>query len=306
MGVGHPNITDLESIGGSIEATFPEMGRARPLRVLGSGFRSVAVETAGGVVVKVGLIPDAADDYAKEWRIGRFLAEHLRGIVPEPRWYAPPCAEFAHGAIAYRKLTGETPAWGADPGAAFARDLGAFMARLHAIPEESARKAGMAEVDSYRRALGARSVVMPVLAGRLDHQAYAQVAAWWNAFETDAGMQTRRVAVCHHDLWHDNLLKSEDGRLSGVLDIAHVEVGDPAHDFAAPHYFGEVRLAEVIDSYRQHGGTYDAGDEHRARRYYQAREFGGLAWAIEHHDADEITDSIDKISRGSVVVDLSP
>jgi aminoglycoside phosphotransferase (APT) family kinase protein len=292
---------DLEELATAVERKFPELRPLRPLSPLGSGFRSVAVETPGGAVLRIGQSRDAADDYAKEWRIGPFLAQHMGGVLPEPRWYAEPCAEFPHGLLGYRKLPGETPAWGAAPGPAFARDLGAFMARLHALPIDEARAAGVPEVDSYRRLLGARDVVLPVLAARLEARALARIEAWWAAFAADDGMRTGRRAVCHHDLWHDNLLRSESGRLSAVLDIAHVELGDPAHDFSAPRYFGNAFMAELVAAYRDGGGHLDAGDEHRAKRFYEGREFGGLAWAIEHSDKREIEHAIEKILRGPIL-----
>jgi macrolide phosphotransferase len=218
--------------------------------------------------------------------------------VPEPHWYSAPREGLPHGALGYRTLPGETPAWGADPGSAFARDLGAFMARLHGLRTDDARSAGAPEVDSYARLLGARDVVLPVLAQQLDADAYARVASWWADFAHDARMRTKRRTLCHHDLWHDNLLRSVDGRLSGVLDIAHMEVGDPAHDFAAPRYFGEAFLSELTAAYRDGGGQFDAQDAYRAQRFHEGREFGGLAWAVEHDDGQETGESIEKIRRG--------
>jgi aminoglycoside phosphotransferase (APT) family kinase protein len=296
-----PPENDLDRLANAIEQRFPELRSVRPLSVLGRGFRSLAVETAGGVVLRVGRSPDAAGDYVKEWRMRHFLAKRMGGILPEPRWYAEPCANFPNGALGYRKLPGATPVWGVDPGAAFARDLGAFMARLHQLPADEARAAGVPEVDSYRRLLGARDVVMPVLAGRLDADAFARIEAWWAAFRPDLRMRTPRLVVCHHDLWHANLLRSESGRLSGVLDIAHVELGDAAHDFAAPRYFGDAFVAELLSAYRAEGGHFDADDEYRAQRFYEGREFGGLAWAVEHNEDREIEEAIKKIIRGPIL-----
>ena len=114
-------------------------------------------------------------------------------------------------------------------------------------------------------------------------------------------MQMARMAVCHHDLWHDNLLRSQSGHLSGVLDIAHVEVSDPAHDFAAPRYFGDSFMADLLSAYTLAGGQFDAEDEYRAQRFYEGREFGGLAWAVEHNDTQEIEESIEKILHGPIL-----
>jgi macrolide phosphotransferase len=292
---------DLEALAAAIERRFRDMRPVRPISVLGRGFRSVALETMGRIVVRVGQSSEAADDYAREWRIGAFLSRQLGDMVPEPRWYAEPCDDFPHGALGYRKLPGDTPPWGSDPGTTFARDLGAFIAKLHALSVDEARAVGVPEVGAYERMLGARDVVLPVLKARVDAPSFAPIDAWWTSFTEDERMQTARLAVCHHDLWHDNLLRSKEGRLAGVLDMAHVEISDPAHDFAAPRYFGDAFIVELLAAYREAAGTFDAEDGHRAQRYFEAREFGGLAWAIEHDDKPEIEDAIDKIINGPIL-----
>ncbi len=295
------SLEDLDALAVAIEVRFPDINPVRPLEVVGRGFRSLAIGTASGVVVRVGQSDDAAEDYAREWRIGSFLTKHLGSIVPEPRWYAAPGVEFPHGALGYVRLAGNAPEFGADPGATFARDLGAFLARLHALPTKEALGAGVRKVDSYRRVIGARGVVMPTLAPRLAADSLERLEAWWRAFTDDSRMQATGTAVCHHDLWHDNLLRSDSGHLSGVLDIAHVEVGDPAHDFPAPRYFGHSFMQELVAAYRAGGGSFDENVEYRAQRYWEAREFGGLAWAIEHDDALEIDEAVEKIRWGPIL-----
>ena len=116
-------------------------------------------------------------------------------------------------------------------------------------------------------------------------------------------MQPPRLACCHHDLWHDNLLRSPSGRLTGVLDIAHVEVGDPAHDFPAPRYFGDPFMEKLLAAYRAAGGAFDVSDEYRGQRFHEGREFGGLAWAIEHDDDREVDVAVEKITRGPLFAD---
>jgi macrolide phosphotransferase len=249
-------------------------------------------------VVRVGLLAAAAAEYERERRIAPFLAKRLRGLVPEARWHAAPSAALPHGAIAYRKLAGAPPAWGEDPGPGFARDLGAFMARLHALPVAEARGAGVPEVDTHRRVLGARDVVTPVLAARLPAAALQRVEVWWKAFASDGRMATARRTVCHHDLWHENLLRLESGRLAGVLDLAHVEIADPAQDFAAPRHFGEAFFERLVAAYVDAGGKFGEGEAHRAWRYWEAREFGGLAWAIEHDEEREVEEGVRKILAG--------
>lgn len=297
---------DLEHLATALETTFPTLRPVRPLSILGRGFRSMAVETGSGDVVRIGLSPDAARDYAKEWRIGPFVALHLGTVVPRPLWYAEPSAALPHGALGYRKIPGHLPPWGVDPGAAFAHDLGAFMARLHQLPVQEARAAGVPDVDAYRRVLSAREVVMPALAGRIEAAALARLELWWAGFGADDRMHTARRAVCHHDLWHENLLRSDSGRLGGVLDMAHLEVSDPAHDFGAPWYFGDRVLLDLRGAYLSAGGRFDAEDRYRAERFHEAREFGGLAWAIEHDDAAETEESVQKLLEGPILTRPSP
>lgn len=289
---------DLNRLTTVLAAVFPDLQPIHPLTILGRGFRSLALETGSGVVVKVGLNRDAGADYLKEWLIGDFLAERLGALVPRPLWFSGPRDGLPYGALCYTKLPGDCPAWGMDPGSSFATDLGEFMVRLHHLPVGEARAAGLPDVDAYGRLLGVRDVVMPLLSARLAPQAFSRVTKWWEGFAMDRRLRTDRVAACHHDLWHSNLLRSTSGRLTGVLDLAHVELTDPAHDFAAPQSFGEAFFERLVTAYLAAGGELDSEDVYRARRFFEAREFGGLAWAIEHDDDSEVEDAIRKILNG--------
>jgi aminoglycoside phosphotransferase (APT) family kinase protein len=291
---------DLDRLAGVLSRAFPGLEGSRPVSVLGRGFRSIALETDGGLVIRIGLSADAAGDHGREWRIGGFLNAAFGDLVPRPIALASASPGLPHGAIAYKKLPGETPPRGVDPGDPFADDLAEFMARLHRLPVDAAKAAGLPEVDAFGRILGAREVVKPVLVKELEAHAFDRVASWWEGFAADEEMRSRRLAVCHHDLWHDNLLRSSEGRLSGVLDLAHVELSDPAHDFAAPRYFGERFFERLVTAYGRAGAALGEGDLYRARRYYEAREFGGLAWAIEHDDRDEVEDSVRKLLEGPI------
>ena len=51
----------LERIADEIERAAPELRPARPLRVIGSGFYSFAVETPGGVVVRAAKQVESAE-----------------------------------------------------------------------------------------------------------------------------------------------------------------------------------------------------------------------------------------------------
>ncbi|MBI5284890.1 MAG: hypothetical protein HY874_07320 [Chloroflexi bacterium] len=118
---------------------------------------------------------------------------------------------------------------------------------------------------------------MPVRAFRLPRDALARVEAWWPPSRTIAACRRTASRSATTTYGTTTFLRSESGRLSGVLDIAHIEISDPAHDFAAPRSFGGTFMVELVISYRAGGGHFDAGVEYRAKRFHEAREFGGLA-----------------------------
>ena len=99
----------------------------------------------------------AAEDYAREWRIGPFLSARLGSVVPAPEWYAAPRDEFPDGALAYRKLAGATPEWGVDPGAAQARPQ-----QVDGADRKHARQlASRGRLDLAQRRFSARAIVEP-------------------------------------------------------------------------------------------------------------------------------------------------
>ena len=75
----------LARIGEGLEALFPDLTGLGPLLVLGSGFRSVAVETVGRQVFRAAKNGDAAAGHAKEARLLPRLRARLPVAVPEPR-----------------------------------------------------------------------------------------------------------------------------------------------------------------------------------------------------------------------------
>ena len=123
--------------------------------------------------------------------------------------------------LGMKSFPGEHPPCEKEPPEQFARDLGLFLARLHGLPPDAVRTATVPEVDPRRRVLNAQPVVAPVLENRLSAEEMARVLQWWEDFAGDPRLLTSRLAVCHHDLWHENLLMSPEGRLTGVLDWSH-------------------------------------------------------------------------------------
>ncbi len=281
-----------DPLGARITRAFPGIGSVEPLRELGCGVRSHVVQTAGGVAVKVGRIADAADEYAREWRLLPVLASNLRVPIPSPRWHVPPTPDFPHGALAYPMLRGLAPPSNGSHG--LAADLGNLLAELHALPRSVADEARLVEWDPHARIIEARPAVTTALAQHLSASEFCQIEAWWEELAADPHFPAIDRAICHHDLWHDNLLVDERGRLSAVLDW-DVDWSDPAHDFAPLRHFGEAFAQTVVAAYVAAGGRFDAEIAWRADRYWESRDLGGLAFAIEHEDEAEALDAIRKV-----------
>lgn len=294
---------DLDHIERALERAFPDLDRVAPLRMLGYGFSSVAVETAGGAIFRVARNADAGAHYAKEAQNLPALMPYLRVAIPEPQWYLPASADFPFGVIGYHKLPGvplepDALAALADAQEA-ASQIAAIILALHRVP------LGAVSVDDDRDRVHAQWValcddVLPVLWNALPGNEYQAIAQWWDAFLADELMAKYTPVVQHGDLWFGNLLV-KDRRVTGVVDWERLGVGDPAQDFVPQLYLGQTFLNLVVEAYRGQGGELDPYFYHRLRHLFSVREFGGLQYSIRYDDTEEFADSIDKLRKGPIL-----
>lgn len=283
----------MESLAERIARAFPAIGPVEPLRQLGSGVSGDVVETSGGFVVKVARIAGPTPAYEPEWRALPVLAAHLSVPVPRPRWRSLAGEVFPHGALAYRKLDGYPPPdHGSD---ALARDLGRLLAELHAFPQSVAAEAGLPEWEPRARYLELRPAVMEELDSRLTPAQYRHIDVWWDDLAGDPSFPATDRAICHHDVWHDNILVDEHGRLAVILDWEHVDWSDPAHDLAPLLHFGETAFQTAVAAYREAGGRYNEAVAYRIERYWPARALGGLSFSLRHETEAEVLDQVRKV-----------
>ncbi len=302
---------DLDRIAEGLAVVFPHLDPVRPLRLLGAGFRSVAVETAGGVVVRIARNAPAMAGHAKEARFLPVLRGRLPVAVPDPRWHAGPSEHFPFGALGYPKLPGAPllPEHLAGTSlASVAGGVAAFLLALHRIPREEAGGLPVMGPEAHRHELAAlRDEVLPTLRGTLTEREYRIVTRWWDELLADAAMARYPLAVCHGDLWYENILVERAGdpgsafRVTGVLDWENAVVGDPARDFATQLHLGAPFAERVIAAYRAAGGELDAGFEHRLRRHWELREFDGIRFAGRQADAAEFADGVRKLRLGPIL-----
>jgi aminoglycoside 2''-phosphotransferase len=285
-------MTDLAE---ALARAFPDL-RVAPLRELATGFHSVAVETADGVVFRIPRQQGTANGHAMEHRVLPVLAERLPAPIPRPEWRIEPGdPDFPFGAIGYRKLAGRSPESGSPE---LARDLGAFLTVLHAFPLAEAEALGLqAWLEPRESPIWRRDQVLPALANLLTPGEFGRVTAWWDAVIEGGELERFQPVLRHGDPWYGNLLVDESGRLSGVLDWEGLEIGDPAADLAAQTYFGQPFVIAVLDHY----GRVDPAFDRRIELLAQLREFGGVRISLELGDQAELADSLGKLRAGPIL-----
>ena len=218
-------------------------------RVIGEGWGATAYRL-GDRTVRV-LKPFAYDwemdaGYAREPALLALLA--ARGI------HAPANAEAVLGddgrlaAIAYDYIEGVTvSALGRAARAALAREVGAALSALHAVPVEEARALGVPELD-----LG-EDLYRPMVEACLPHlgpRGRAWLERRFASFIEGGGSRGAPRVLAHGDLGCAHILAGPDGRLAGVIDWGDALIADPAYDLAAllaecPRGFAE----RVIEAY---------------------------------------------------------
>ena len=97
---------DLDRLEGALERAFPDLADVGPLAVLGEGLGSVADETAGGIVFRIGKNAQATEGYILEERLLPALRPRLPVAVPNLQWRQPRSEQFPFGLVGYAKLPG--------------------------------------------------------------------------------------------------------------------------------------------------------------------------------------------------------
>jgi aminoglycoside 2''-phosphotransferase len=282
----------------ALEAACPDRSFAGA-RLVDVGFGSTVLETADGLIVRVGKTAEAARGHATEAASLPDLAARLPVAVPVPCLVCRAAPGLPYGAIGYRRLEGQ-PCQPDTATTATSRDLGRVMAALHQLDSLAfpAMPGARAIWSAWRKL---RDDTDEILRGVLSASESHRVARWWDEFLSDRIMQDYRPAVRHGDLWYGNLLIHADGSIAAVLDWEAVAVADPAQDLALSRYLGASFAADVLESYRAHGGAYDGQTEYRVQRHWELREFTGLPLAAAAEDRDEVDECIGKLRAGPIL-----
>jgi aminoglycoside 2''-phosphotransferase len=295
----------LTDIAEKLQAVFPDLVQLMPLRLLGEGFSSLVVETAGGIVFRIGRNPTATAGHAREIRLLPHLSERHATPIPYPRWHTGPSELFPFGVMGYLKLPG-TPLLPGGDIVLVARGVATFLLELHCFPPEEALALGLpGPAEGWAEWETLRAEVLPPLRQTLIRPEYEAVERWWEAFLGDQSLQAYTPLLQHGDLWYENILVDETGqKVMGVLDFENAAVGDLAQDFAALVYLGQSFVNEVIEAYQAAGGRLGENFLHRLGQLWAVREFGGVQFSVRYNDPEELQDSIHKLRKGPILAKL--
>ncbi len=232
-----PTIKDLDAIRFEIARIVPEF-EGEPIVPLGEGMDSLAVLAGGAFVFRFTKHAEADQGLKREVALLPRLGPRLKLDIPRFEYLG------AHSVTGlpfdgYRLIRGEPlhqPLY--DGLAAPTRDgllgdLAAFLAVVHAFPVDEATECGIGAEGGragYIEDLGrAREDVFP----RLDKPARYAVDPKVASFLEDDRNFACTPTLLHGDLWPEHVLFSTAvGRLTGVIDIGDVSIGDRDYDLA--------------------------------------------------------------------------
>jgi aminoglycoside 2''-phosphotransferase len=281
---------------GALERWFPELAPIQPVGVLGEGFESVVVETAGRLVFKLAKTSEAASCFEGEAALLVELAPRLPVAVPIPGWLASNNNTWPYGVLGYRKLPGSPlPARKLRPRHAVrvGHSVGRFLAVLHGV--QRATMITQLPTTTVRETLSAEfcSTVREVIAQSAG-SFKAEALDSWLASTPILGDKQASSVLCHGDAWYDNLLVL-DGEVVGVLDWSNASWADPAYDFAPLQYNGSAYLTAACGAYAEVAGVDPVALAHRSAEHLLLRELSGLHRAITSAP-EEIPDALHKVS----------
>ena len=259
-----------------VEELFPEVPVERVVAIE-DGWDSLVLDVDGEWIVRVPRREPVRECVAMEVRLLPELAPTLP--VPVPRF------ELVAGglrAVAYRKLAGE-PVAGA--GERLGRQLGEFLAALHAFPVEQARALGVPSHDrSWRERYDAFARGLLGRARSLLGDDADRAEVMFAGYLDDPANFTFAPRLIHADLGPEHVLAS-GGELTGIIDWSDARIGDPALDLAWALNRTSPGFAEaVLAAY----DTNDASLPERALFFHRLGPWYELHYGIHFHKPEYV------------------
>ncbi|MDQ4126234.1 MAG: phosphotransferase [Actinomycetota bacterium] len=205
----------------------------------------------------------------------------LDALAPALPLRAPRYEVVADRFAGYRKIAGEQLSHERQTEAA-GRNLGTFLAALHAFPVEAAVAAGLPATDWRGRQEALVAELESRVSPLLDPGERAAAHAAFTGFLSDDAAFDFERALIHYDLGPAHLLAGRDGRLLGVIDWGDAWVGDPAADLAWALHGSTEPFARGV------AATYPGVTESVAKRalhYHRLGPWHEVVHGLENGDA---------------------
>lgn len=248
-------------------------------RPVGEGWDSYAYLVDDAWIVRLPRRPEVAARLLTETHLLPWLAPQLPAAVPVPHVVPPPRGEpFC---VRHRFVRGE-PASGGLP-TTLGRDLGRFLAALHAVPADGAVAQGVPDALTAGEAVSQdianmRARVLPLL-DPADRRLGAKLLDQVATFSGDR--------LVHADLGPDHVLEQE-GRLSGV-DWSDTRVGDPGIDLAWTLHGTPPDFAQAAR--RSYGGM-GADTLARSRAWYRLGPWHEVLYGLDESRPDLVVSGL--------------
>ena len=242
----------------AIRPYLPKHDRAEGPDLLDVGFASVVVRF-GGSVVRIARNDDAARGHAREVGTLATLVGKLPVAVAAPSRRIGRSPSLPHGAVLQPYLPGAVMAWNdavEHPG--LIDDIAELLTVLHRIDPSDFPEGSLWALDPLHELGELEAATSDHLHARLAPAERTTLDHLMTQARAD--LSGREHVVCHADAWYGNLLV-DGGRVTGLLDLEHACVADPALDLAAQTYL-EDPTADAVDR-RVRGAS---GSARRPRR----------------------------------------
>ena len=251
----------------------------------------VYVVNRGAIVFKFPRTPEARAAYDGEIAILRVLAGgDGRVVVPTVEWVGPDQSYIGYRGIVGRQLGRVAPSPSLADQRRIGRDLGAFLATLHATdPSGFVAMSVDDEISQFTRKFAAsRDAIEP----EFTRSEWNRLVAFFSARlpETMRALGSE-PCVCHGDLGEYNVVLGDDGRV-GVIDFGDVGIVDAAKDFMG---LDGVMLDAALDAY---GGSESLRAKVDIRTL--ALPALDLPFYLGKGDADGVAGCVDRL-RGSLL-----
>jgi aminoglycoside phosphotransferase (APT) family kinase protein len=244
-----------------IREQFPALGSS--VQPLGSGWDNTAFLVDGALVFRFARREIAVRLMETEARVLPAIAPRLPLPIPVPEWVGKATERFPWPFAGYRRLPGLTADAAhltGDDLRGIARELGAFLAALHAmqtdglaLPGDEHRRTDFVQ----RRAKFADQLAALHRAGIVaDQEPYLRI---YGDGSTPGPAPAPRLV--HGDLYERHLLV-DGGRISGVIDWGDVHADDPALDLSI---LFRLFPPAIRDEFLRAYGGIDARTERVAR-----------------------------------------